>query len=109
MGIKRLGELRRDAVMAAHKWCDLRAEKKTPPPPPAAKSETAAYDPPKPPDGPLDFEKFRFALASADSAEQANAIYDLWVTRRTDALHPDELDECDNLLRERCDKFGMGS
>lgn len=53
----------------------------------------------------FDFDAFRDLVSAAATQEEANAIYEREVTNRKPALHPDEVDECDSLLREACQKF----
>jgi hypothetical protein len=82
-----------------------------PPPPPAAISAPALPKaPPAPPqaqEAAFDFDAFRADLQRAANLDEANAVFDRWVSPREAAMSGDELDEAQAILREVCEPFSV--
>jgi hypothetical protein len=73
----------------------------TPPPPPPSPQKAIA--PPKP--DPVDLDALRSTLQMAENLDEANAMFDDWITPREAVMSADEVDEAGAILREICDPF----
>jgi phage recombination protein Bet len=74
------------------------AQRRAPTPPPAAQSAEAKRHG-------IDLAEFRRVLREAPTIDAADAVYDLWITKASPALTPDEQDEADATMREINSKF----
>jgi hypothetical protein len=89
-----------------------RASMPTPPAPPsvpqasiAAPDRDAATEPSQGQEQAIDFGVFRSELQSAATLDEANVVFDRWITPREKHMSADEIDEANAILREACGRF----